>query len=51
MALRGNVGSRRERRGVPRYQWLQSLSHRKITTNAEKYLMRVRDIQKHRAAA
>ena len=49
--LRGNVGSRRERRAVPRDQWLQTLSHRQITTRKEQYLRRVGEIQKRRAAA
>jgi len=49
--LRGNVGSRRERRATPRYQWIHSLSHRQITTRAEQYLRRVSEIQQRRAAA
>ena len=49
--LRGNVGSRRERRATPRYQWLHSLAHRQIMTRAEQYLRRVSEIQQRRAAA
>ena len=51
MQLRGNVGSRRERRGLPRYQWLSTLPHRQIVTRSEQYLRRVSEIQKRRAKA
>ena len=51
MQLRGNVGSRRERRGLPRYQWLPTLAHRQIVTRSEQYLRRVGEIQKRRAKA
>ena len=49
--LRGSVGSRRERRAVPRDQWVPTLSHRQITTRTGQYLRRVGEIQKRRAAA
>jgi hypothetical protein len=49
--LRGNVGSRRERRGVPRYQWVHTVEHKEIMNRTEKYLRRVADIQKRRAKA
>jgi len=49
--LRGNVGSRRERRAAPRDQWVASLAHRQITSRAVQYRKRVGEIQKDRAAA
>jgi hypothetical protein len=50
-ARRGNVGSRRERRGVPRSQWVPSVMHEEITRRAEQYRSRVHEIQQRRAAA
>lgn len=50
LAHRGNVGSRRERRGVPRSQWVLSLSHEHILRNREKYLRSVAEIGRRRAA-
>src|SRR5216683_5420888 len=47
---RGNVGSRRERRSVPRYQWLKSLPHKQITSNLTKYLERTHAVAKRKAA-
>jgi hypothetical protein len=49
--LRGNVGSRRERRAAPRDQWVASLAYRQITSRAVQYRKRVGEIQKDRAAA
>ena len=49
--LRGNVGSRRERRGIPRNQWVHSLPHREVLNRREQYLQRVSEIQRRRAAA
>jgi len=40
--MRGNVGSRRERRRTPREQWLRSRSHAEITKNAAEFRARVR---------
>ena len=48
--IRGNVGSRRERRSVPRYQWLKSLPHKQITSNLTKYLERTHAVAKRKAA-
>jgi hypothetical protein len=48
---RGNVGSRRERRTVPREQWLRSLSHRQITANFAKYSERNHAIARKLKAA
>jgi hypothetical protein len=51
MLIRGNVGSRRERRGVPRHQWLHTLSHKQIMSRTEQYLHRVGEIQRRRHQA
>ena len=51
MLLRGNVGSRRERRATPRYQWLPSLPHREITGRAEHYWQQLAQILTSRIAA
>ena len=51
MTQRGNVGSRRERRRTPRYQWVTSALHKEILRNAEKYRRRIENIQSRRAAA
>jgi len=48
---RGQVGSRRERRSVPRHQWVTSLAHRKITHNAQQYRQHLQMIQRRREAA
>lgn len=48
---RGHVGSRRERRSIPRSQWLTSLPQRKITTNAQQYLQHLQTIQRRKTAA
>ena len=48
---RGVVGSRRERRATPHDQWIQSLPHRKITTNAQQYQQHLQTIQRKREAA
>jgi hypothetical protein len=51
MASRGQVGTRRERRGVPHELWVNSLPGRKITSNAQKYRQQLQSIQKRREAA
>jgi len=48
---RGHVGSRRERRSVPRTQWVASLPQRKIANNAQQYRQHVRTMMQHRPAA
>jgi len=48
---RGHVGSRRERRSVPRTQWLTSLPQRRIVANAQQYLQHMQTIQRRRQAA
>jgi len=48
---RGNVGTRRERRGTTREQWMTSLPHRKITLNAQQYGRHLQTILKRRQAA
>jgi hypothetical protein len=48
---RGHVGSRRERRSVPRQQWLASLPQRKITTNAQQYRQHLQAILRREEAA
>jgi len=40
--MRGNVGSRRERRRTPCEQWLRSCPHPEITKNAAEYRARMR---------
>ncbi len=49
--LRGNVGSRRERRGVPHEDWVRSLPHPEITSNAAKYRKRISEVAARRKAA
>jgi len=49
--IRGDVGSRRERRTVPRYQWLKSLPHKQIASNAAKYRERTQAVVGKRKAA
>ncbi len=51
MAQRGDVGSRRERRRTPRYQWLNSLPHKEIMGRAEHYRQEVLQILTSRIAA
>jgi hypothetical protein len=34
---RGNVGSRRERKATPYYEWMPSLTHREIVSRAKSY--------------
>jgi len=48
---RGAVGTRRERRNIPRDQWVNSLPQRKIVGNAQKYRQQLEVIQKRREAA
>jgi hypothetical protein len=48
---RGHVGSRRERRSIPRTQWLTSLPQRKITNNAQQYLQHLQTIMRRKPAA
>ena len=50
MLSRGNVGSRRERRSVPRSQWIKSLPHRQILSNSAQYRERTYAVDKRRAA-
>jgi hypothetical protein len=45
------VGSRRERRSVPRTQWITSLPQRKIVNNAQQYLEHLQTIQRRKVAA
>jgi hypothetical protein len=51
LKFRGPVGSRRERRGTPRTQWVISLPQRRITTNAQQYRQHLELIQRRRQAA
>ncbi len=48
---RGAVGTRRERRTVPRDLWVNSLPPRKIVSNAQKYRQQLETIQQRRKAA
>jgi hypothetical protein len=48
---RGHVGSRRERRSIPRNQWITSLPQRKINTNAQQYRQHLKTIQRRKEAA
>jgi hypothetical protein len=48
---RGHVGSRRERRSIPRTQWLPSLAQRKITNNAQQYRLHLQEIIRRKEAA
>lgn len=48
---RGNVGTRRERRTTPRNQWVVSLPHRRITSNAQQYQQHLQTIQRRRETA
>jgi len=49
MAQRGNVGSRRERRRLPREQWLVSVPHKEITRRAADYRRRSDALQRQAA--
>jgi hypothetical protein len=51
MKYRGDVGSRRERRNIPREQWLASLPSRKIIVNAQQYRQHLQMIERRREAA
>jgi hypothetical protein len=51
MMIRGNVGSRRERRATPRYQWLTSKPHGEILKRAKLYEGRLEKIMERRIAA
>jgi hypothetical protein len=51
MRQRGHVGSRRERRNLPRIQWLNSLPQRKIINNAHQYRQHLQTILRRREAA
>ena len=48
---RGNVGTRRERRATPRYQWLTSRPHKEIMASAEQYRQRVEHMSARLVAA
>ena len=48
---RGTVGTRRERRNIPRDLWVNSLPQRKIVGNAQKYRQQLETIQQRREAA
>jgi hypothetical protein len=49
MTLRGNVGTRRERRRIVREHWMNSLPHKEITRRAGEYLRRLEGIHKRAA--
>jgi hypothetical protein len=48
---RGNVGTRRERRATPRYQWLSSRPHKEIAARSEQYRQRIERISARLVAA
>lgn len=48
---RGNVGSRRERRGTPRQHWVVSHTHKEIMQRTQIYQERLRHIVTRKAAA
>jgi hypothetical protein len=48
---RGTVGTRRERRGIPHDQWINSLPQRKIVSNAQKYRQQLETLQQRHEAA
>jgi hypothetical protein len=48
---RGHLGSRRERRTVPRTEWITSLPQRKINSNAQDYRRNLETIIRRREAA
>jgi hypothetical protein len=47
---RGVVGTRRERRAIPRDQWVNSLPQKKIASNAQKYRQQLETLQQREAA-
>ena len=51
LLMRGNVGSRRERRKVPRPRWIRSLAHQDVVRNGEQYRKRMERIAAARRAA
>jgi hypothetical protein len=51
MQSRGNVGSRRERRAMLHYQWVESVAHREIMSRAKSYRQRMLQIVARRPAA
>ncbi|MGA8432720.1 MAG: hypothetical protein WB729_23035 [Candidatus Sulfotelmatobacter sp.] len=51
LKFRAPVGSRRERRGTPRSQWLASLAQRRISANAQQYRQHLESILQRREAA
>jgi hypothetical protein len=48
---RDNVGTRRERRAMPRYQWLTSRPHKEILARAEQSRERVEHMSARLMAA
>ena len=50
MLNRGTVGTRRERRNVPRDLWVNSLPQRKIAVNSQKYHKNLQAIEQRREA-
>jgi hypothetical protein len=50
MQSRGSVGTRRERRNVPRDLWVNSLPQRKIATNSQKYRKNLQAVEQRREA-
>jgi hypothetical protein len=48
---RGNVGSRRERRRIPRQHWVASHTHKEITHRAAEYSKRVQNLRAREMAA
>src|SRR5580704_14923976 len=51
MQSRGSVGTRRERRATPRYQWMESVTHREIISRSKNYRQRMQHIVARRPAA
>ncbi|MGH9493895.1 MAG: hypothetical protein ACRD3B_02760, partial [Candidatus Sulfotelmatobacter sp.] len=51
LRFRGHVGSRRERRSVPRVQWLKSHPHNIIAANSQRYRRHVQTIRRQVLAA
>ena len=49
--FRGDVGTRRERRRIPRQHWVRSRSHREIVHLAQLYQQRLQQIGTRKAAA
>jgi hypothetical protein len=48
---RGAVGSRRERRAIPRSQWVESRPHREVVERIRDYKRRIQTIEKDRKLA